>query len=144
MIDVNKRIVFSRFYQIFVRFIRPVEDNFVYRNIVVKRLIILKTRNYFGPGAFLVEYAANGIDVVCFVRPGKLHLRIPGFENAFGVLHVASDLTLGDDKKWRTILLNKAFYRHTINVVDHFIFGFGAEFIHKSSIHFLNDGSFVS
>ncbi len=98
MIDMDQRIVAGSSNKLFVGFIGSVKNNFIPGDTITQRFFVFKTRHHFGPGAFLVKNAANGIKVIGFIRPGKLNFWITCFKNPRRVLIIAPDLFLRNNK----------------------------------------------
>ncbi len=98
MIDMDQRIVAGCRNKLFVGFIGSVKNNFIPGNAIPERFLVFKARHYLGPGAFLVENAANSIKVIGFIRPGKLNFWITRFKNPRCILIIAPDLFLRNNK----------------------------------------------
>ncbi len=76
MINVDQRTAQNRLSQLLRRFMGTVENDFLGIHTIVQCFFILKPGDHLRPGSFPVKNAANRIEVISFVGPGHLNLRI--------------------------------------------------------------------
>ena len=84
------------FFKILIGLIRTIENNLASFHAIIQGFIIFKSRYHLGPGSFLVKNTANGIQVIGFVGPCKLDLRVPGGKCMTGFLIFLPDGFFGN------------------------------------------------
>ena len=95
-VALTNRLLVSQLEELFVAFIRSIEDDFITRNSIPKCFIVFKTRNNFSPRTFLMKNLTNSIHVVGFIRPGKLNFWVTCFKYAGCILIITANLFFGN------------------------------------------------
>ena len=143
MVNVNDGVVFNGQTKFVMVFFRTVKDNIAACYAVSQGFFVFKTADNFCPTAFLMENATNGIIVMRFVTPRKLHFWITCFKSPHCIAVILPDFLFAQHKNGRTIVLNQALDRHPVNVSNGGKVRFGTEFIHQTCVHFFNERSFI-
>ena len=143
IVEVNNGIDLAGPEQVDPPLTGTIKQNVRAGHAVQQGLFQLHAAHHLRPRPLLVEGAAHGIQVVGFIRPGQLHLRVARAEGPRGCLVAAPQLPLAQHKQRRAKAGDQLVYPHPIKVRHGPGTGAGAKLVQRPGIELADSGSFV-
>ena len=98
---------------------RTIEDDLMTRHAIATGFLVLEARDHLGDRAFLMEQAADRVEIIRLVRPGELHLGIHRLEGLAGLTDLFAQVAFRKHEQRTAVLADEFGNGHSVDRLHH-------------------------